>query len=429
MEAIWREISHSMRRNKLRTFLTAASIAWGIILLIFLLGSGNAVRNGLIYTQKTVGGDRKMINVYLYKTRKPYAGFQSGRRLSMNRSELNAFRQLQGNRVAGVYPTYTDVVNIESQEGQISSNLQTIVPIDLRLGNLKLKSGRLPTLKECETGAPVLLIHDRNITKLFPGRESPLGKQVSIYGSLFTVIGVIEETSVFGASYKVPYESYMRIFPNMKDRIKNINIYPHPGRSNAEINAYSKNIGGDLARILHFDPEGTPYGIENSAEGEDMIGKLFFGLNIFLWLVGISVLSIGVVGVSNIMQVSVQERMKEIGIRKAIGAKPRDIMRMVLGESIALSVLSGFIGLLLGLVLLKVMDFLSEVGGWGTKSIRVGDEDTPEMVLRLFMHPEVNLTVAIAACVILILAGVIAGYGPARNAIRIPAVVAMRDMK
>lgn len=156
---------------------------------------------------------------------------------------------------------------------------------------------------------------------------------------------------------------------------------------------------------------------------------IFLSLQVLLWVMGIGSLSIGTIGVSNIMHVTVQERMREIGIRKAIGAKPRDILRLVLGESLLLSMVAGVVGLFLGIGIVKLMDYLAIVNKWGQQEIPVGFSADDVMVLRLFENPEVNMGVAIGALIVLVVVGVVAGYGPAKKAIKIPAVVAMRDMK
>ena len=169
--------------------------------------------------------------------------------------------------------------------------------------------------------------------------------------------------------------------------------------------------------------------MESSADQAKSMDMVFMGLQILLWIMGVGSLSIGTIGVSNIMHVTVQERMREIGIRKAIGAKPKDIMRLVLGESLLLSIVSGFVGLLIGIGLIKLIDYLAVVNKWGQQVMPVGTGEENVMTLTLFEHPEVNIGVAFGALIVLIVAGVVAGYGPAKKAIKIPAVVAMRDTK
>lgn len=428
MISFFQELFHSLRNNKLRSALTAFSIAWGIIILILLLGSGKGVENGIRKTAGELGQLEANVKVYLWNTEEPYAGYQAGRSLSLKPAQLDLLREMNKNIFYAIEPVQDNFTRISTTYGVCDAKITTLSVAEREKNSETIVMGRTFTPQEMKEGQKVILLSEKDILKIFANKEECLNSSVLINGIMFKVIGVRQDIDVYSrGTHKIPFATYANMYPNDVLSFSTLMAYPHPHISSEKLADYEDEFRSQICRIVKASPD--DYGamfIDNPSQNAKTIQKIFSGIQMLLWIIGIGTLTIGVVGVSNIMQVTVQERFKEIGIRKALGAKPYNILALVLGESIILSVFSGMIGLLAGVGLLDLIGDLFERNGWGKQII---PNDNNDMAMYIFSDPQVDLQIAFGALIVLIIAGIVAGYAPARKAIKIPAIVAMRDMK
>lgn len=429
MNAFFQELTNSLRNNKLRTFLTGFSIAWGIIILVVMLGAGRGVENGIRSMITAAGANRVEISMKLEKTSIAYGGYKEWRQLELTPNQLEYIRQIFANRVDAIEPKYQFFNDITSDFGSNNVQRQTLTEREQSFNKLEVTRGRLFNPLEHEEGARVILLSDNTLSKLFAEGNDPIGQVVTMFGISFEVIGVVKAPMPFYGVCIIPYSTYAGLYPNEVLKYRALSVYPLSGDA-AGAEQLTNDIKGVLERLLRVDPKDTfAISVQSSTDRAKTMDKIFLSLQVLLWVMGVGSLSIGTIGVSNIMHVTIQERMREIGIRKAIGAKPKDIMRLVLGESLILSVVAGTVGLVLGIGIIKLIDYLAEANKWGQQTVpAMGDNGEP-MVMTLFENPTVNMDVAVGALIVLVIAGLLAGYGPAKKAIRIPAVEAMRDTK
>lgn len=429
MIAYLQEMANSLQNNKLRTFLTGFSIAWGIIILVVMLGAGKGVENGIRSMVSSVGGQQVEMSASLGKTSIPYGGYQEDRQLYLTPKQFQYLREINQGYVRSIEPSLPLwFTTVSTTEGSNMTQVNSLTWTEQNYNKLEVLSGRLFSKKEHEDGSMVAVITDYDLNTLFGYGENPVGKRIKVWGIEYTIVGVARALVPFYGQFFIPYNTYCTLFPNEVLEITTFKIYPST-TDNRTLKNTEERIKGQIQSMLHVSPdEEWAIHIENqAADTAQAMDKVFMMLQALLWIMGVGSLAVGTVGVSNIMHVTVQERMREIGIRKAIGAKPRDIMWLVLGESLVLSIFAGLVGLLIGVGLVKLLDYLTELNGWGTQTMPTGMDQMMEMTF--FTNPEVNLGIGIGALVVLVVAGLIAGYGPAKKAIKIPAVVAMRDQK
>lgn len=427
MKAYLQELFNSLRNNKLRTALTGFSIAWGIVLLVVMLGAGKGVENGIRQMVATTGVGQLEVNVTLSNTRKPYAGYQEGRQLYLNSHQLQYLQDRFDKKVECIVPKVSQFTLAHTEYGSSNVQLQTLTEEEQSFNKLELLSGRLFTSREHLEGMRQVVLSENMVSKLFSKRENPIGKLISINGVNYELIGIVKSPVPFYGIAYFPYKAYASIYPNTVLKIFSLKIFPKKGES-GNVAQLNQSLKEELYTLLKVDPtdEGA-VSVDSSSDVASTMDIMFVALQVLLWVMGVGSLSVGTIGVSNIMYVTVQERMREIGIRKAIGARPKDIMQLVLGESILLSLCAGVVGLLVGTGIVKLLAHLAVVNHWGEEIMPAGPG--AEMKLTLFVNPEVNIGVAIGALIVLVVAGFIAGRGPARKAIKIPAVVAMQDLK
>ncbi|MDO5035580.1 MAG: ABC transporter permease [Porphyromonas sp.] len=424
-----RELTESLRNNKLRTFLTGFTVAWGIIILVLMLGAGKGVENGIRDMVAKFGGTQVSLKYNIYSTDIAYAGFQEGRDLYLTPEQLKYLQETNEFQVRSIEPSLTGVRfrELTSIAGSAYLNFEMLTSRQQDYNLVELERGRMFSKTEHEMGARVVLLGSSGVSKLFEQGTDPIGQMVRIEGVSFEVVGVIKSSSPFFSSYTIPYNTYMTLYPNERFKIKSFVVYPRENGT-AALGKVEESIKAQIYNMLRIDPDDNgAMWIQGSVDFGKTMEQIFIMLQLLLWVMGIGSLSIGTIGVSNIMYVTIQERMREIGIRKALGAKPRHIMTMVLGESLLLSVGSGLIGLGIGFLLIQILDYVSAANNWGSSSFPTGFGE--EMTYSFFSNPEMSFSVAFGALVVLVVAGLIAGYGPAKKAIKIPAIEAMRDTK
>lgn len=402
----WQEIFSTIKKNKLRTFLTGFSVAWGIFMLMILLGSGNGLQNGIEYQFKSDATN----TLWLWNgtTTKPYKGMQAGRQINFTNEDYDFVK----NMVPGVkeisaryFLWQNRIVSYKKEYG--SFDLLCVHPDMQVIENPTLTEGRFLNEIDIQKNRKVAVIGMPVKKALFRNGENPLGELIKVNGVLFQVVGVFtdqyerDEQRIY-----LPISTTQMIFGG-GNRIHNLTLTTDLSPKESE--QLEKNLREKLSQRHRFDKDdmGALY-IGNRLKEYKQFQNLFLGIKIFVGIIGLFTIIAGIVGVSNIMIIVVNERTKEIGIRKAIGATPWSVILMIVLESVIITAMAGYIGLVAGIGLLELIS-----------------ANMP--ATEFFRNPEVDFSVGVSATLILVLAGVIAGFFPALRAARIKPVLALKD--
>lgn len=409
----WQEIFQTIAKNPLRTFATAFGVFWGILMLILLLGAGQGLQNGV---QKSMLLDA-INSIWIIPTRTSisYQGMPAGRQHPFSEEDLESVSKnvegidlmspenwMQGNYQVkwknratpfGVYGTDSDYFGIKVTQ--------------------KVINGRALNPLDDKEKRKVCYIGDKVAESIFPPDVDPIGEYLDIKDVNFKVVGVFKFESSNGMDQAqriyIPFTTFQSIF-NPGKQVTLFAVTTQTGTSGAEL---EHNITKYVKQRQTIHPDDNrAYWVHNQEEEHQKVAQLFLGIKIFIWLVGLGTLTAGIVGVSNIMIIVVKERTKEIGIRKAIGAKPSSIVGMILQESVFITSVAGYIGLVLGVALLEGVNSIMETMGFENE---------------FFRRPEINFQVAIAALVILVIAGALAGFFPAMRAAKVKPIEALND--
>ncbi len=408
----WQEILATMAKNKLRTALTALGVFWGVFMLVFLLGMGEGLRRGVF---KDFGsGARNTMFLWSGSTTMPYGGYKSGRRIRLNMDDVRLIQDqvdavdliAPRNHVGDKPIVYKGV----SESYEVRGELTDMPEIEA----LVIKQGRYINQADVDEARKVAVLGG-TVKKVLFDDEDAIGEHVTIAGIDFQVVGVYEPeqlrewTRQDMESVTIPISTMSRAF-GVEDRVDYIICSTKSGYAVSEMEAEIRAKLKESKSIHPDDPSGI--GGFNREERFQQVQNLFVGIELFLWFVGIGTLLAGIIGVSNIMLIIVKERTKEIGIRKALGAEPRQIISMIITESVFITALSGFIGMAIGTFLIWLIDFLM-------KMLEIETEN--------FYNPTVNPYVGLTAVTVLVVAGVIAGLVPALQAAKVNPVVALKD--
>ncbi|MDN3723390.1 ABC transporter permease [Aequorivita sp. SDUM287046] len=407
----WQEIFEAIRKNKLRTFLTGLSVASGIFILVILLAIGEGMANGVEKEFERDATNR--ISVWTNVTSVEHKGMNPGRIIEMDNRDYDMAVNKNSDRIelkSGVFSRWGQLTTYKRENG--SYRVEGVFPDYQFLENETLVAGRYINQSDINTNEKVAIIGNQVYLDLFK-EQNALGEYIDITGIKFKVVGIYsdpggerEETRIF-----IPLTTAQRIY-NAGNKLRSM-AFTLEKQDNFEdalaaSEAFSAQIESDIKTKHSIAPnDERAVNVNNTLENT----KKFYDLNNmirwFFWGVGICTIIAGVVGVSNIMLIIVKERTKEIGIRKAIGAQPWSIIGMILHESIFVTAIAGFVGLILSLFLLQLVGPLIE-----TDYIR---------------NPSVDFSVAITTVVILVVAGAGAGFFPAYRAANIKPIEALRD--
>lgn len=414
----FREIFGTIKKNKLRTFLTGFSVAWGIFMLIILLGAGNGLRNGVLYNFRNMSTNK--VSVWPGYTSMPYKGMPTNRRIKFTDEDLVAISREHPEidlKSAVVYRS--DTVSYGEEYGNYS--LRAVFPAHSIIDNIRMPvgNGRFINDIDIKEKRKVIVISPRMRDVLFRS-EDPLGKYVNAGKVAYQVIGIYndEENSNDAPAY-IPFTTGQALY-NSGYGVGQISFTLKGLKSKEDNEAFEERFREKMGKRHRFDPadKGSLY-MWNTAEDFIMLNGMMNGISLFLWVIGIGTLTAGIVGVSNIMLITVRERTREFGIRKAIGATPFSILRLIIVESILITAIFGYIGMIAGVGVTEAINYVMETMNAGNASS--GDDMT------VFRNPTVSLGIALASTAILIISGVLAGYFPARKAVKITAIEAMRN--
>jgi putative ABC transport system permease protein len=401
----WQEIFSTIRKNKLRTVLTGFSVAWGIFMLIILLGSGKGLQNGV---ESEFKGDAvNSLHFWPGQTNKPYKGYSVGRRIRFDNDDYKYI----DTKVDGVeyssarfYIRGSGSVSYKNEYGAF--DIISCHPGYQILENNTMVKGRFINTIDIKKYRKVTTLGSKVAESLFKDEE-PIGNYININGIPFLVVGIFTDESERELNrIYVPVSTAQKVF-NGGTRLDNLSFTTL--RSVEESEIMLDDIKKDFAKKHHFDPEDDQaIYIYNRLEEFKQFQNLFAGIRTFVWIIGVMTIIAGIVGVSNIMMIVVKERTKEIGIRKAIGASPASIVSLVLFESILITATAGYIGLVLGVGLLQLLSPVFES-------------------VPFIKDPQADFSTAVWATLLLIFSGAVAGFVPANRAARIKPIVALRD--
>jgi len=405
----WQEILNTIRKNKLRTFLTGFSVAWGIFMLIILLGSGKGLENGV--REQFRGGAVNGVWISSGITSMQFKGLKTGREIDLTNEDYKYIKStLQGpDRMSARIFLGSCLTSYKNEYGTFF-----ISPCHPDYGIIKeveMIQGRFLNNIDITEFRKVAVIGEKVKSDLFKGIDTiALGKYIAIKGVLFKVVGVFRDFSRNDDEQKriyLPISTAQRVFQG-NNIISQIS-FTTGNASVEEADAMVNNTRTILAKRHTFNyDDKRAVNIWNKSEEVRKFNALFAGIRLFIWIIGIGTIIAGVVGVSNIMMIVVKERTKEIGIRKALGATPFSIISLVLQESILITGFAGYIGLVLGVGLLEIIS-----------------KNMP--ATEFFRNPEADFTLAVGATILLVIAGAVAGFVPAMKAAKVKPVEALRD--
>jgi len=408
----WQEIFEAISKNKLRTFLTGLSVASGIFILVILLGIGEGMRNGI--SAEFEEDAANILYIWTGATSKEYKGLNPGRVITLKNDDYNYVTSKYEDELeykSSMYRIWSGIVNYNKESG--SYRVEGVLPDKQFLENAGMENGRFINYKDHENFEKVVVLGNKVKSDLFKNGENPVGKYVQISNINFKVIGVFsdpggerEESRVF-----LPLSTSQRVFNGGND-IRNLAFTLQKENNFEDALAASEKFSSELESHLKEKYSIAPddsraVTIQNSLENAKRFYDLMNMMKLFFWGVGICTIIAGIVGVSNIMLIIVKERTREIGVRKALGAEPLSIIIMVLHESIFVTTIAGFTGLIFSLALLEFVGPLIET--------------------QYISNPSINFSVAITTVFILIIAGAIAGFFPAWKAARIKPIDALRN--
>lgn len=413
----WQEIYQVLTKNKMRTFLTAFGVFWGIFMLVVMLGAGNGLENGV--TQNL--GDLATNSVFIWtqETSVSYNGFPRGRNYNFVNQDTEALKKsipemkyIAPRLRAGDFNDASNVVRGKKSGG---FSIHGEYPVMEMIDPIKLVDGRYVNELDIIECRKVVVVGTRVVDLLFEKDEEPINQYIRIQGVYFKIVGIFkskrtgEEADFENQVIIMPFTSLQKTF-NYGDAI---GFYAITSENNVPVSIVEQKAIEILKKRHNISPEDErAVGHFNLEEEFEQMEGLFAGIRALVWIVGIGTLLAGIIGVSNIMLVVVKERTKEFGIQRALGASPWVIIRQVISESVVLTTIAGYFGLVMGVGLLALIDNL--LGGPG--------ENT-----EMFLHPEVDFNVAVMALTILVLAGAAAGLIPARKAVAVKTIDAIRS--
>ncbi len=407
----WQEIFETLNKNKLRTILTGVSVASGIFILVVLLGFSSGIENGV--RSEFERDATNEISVWTRQTTKGYKGLNPGRYIQLKNEDFNSLSRDYDDYLeyrSANYSLWGGQVVYKNETGNF--RVQGVLPDFQFIENADIIKGRFLNQSDIQDTKKVVVIGNKVNTDLFKG-EDPIGKSVSIYGINFKVVGVYsdpggerEESNVY-----IPLTTVQTSFHG-DDNIRNMAFTVKMSKNFDEAVELSKNltlaIENDIKQKHIVAPDDiAAVRVNNTLEEAKKIYSLIDTIKAVFWFIGIGTIIAGVVGVGNIMIIIVKERTKEIGIRKALGARPNSIIGMILQEAIFVTMFSGLFGLIAGLGLLEIVG--------------------PQVDSPYIKFPQVDFKTALTTVFVLVLAGTLAGFLPAYRAAKIKPVVALRD--
>ena len=408
----WQEIWFTITHNKSRSFLTAFGVFWGMFMLVVMVGAGVALQRGM--SANIEGFATNSCFFWTESTTEPFKGFKKGRNWTIVNEDLPILIQKvpELQYMAPVLFGGNSANNTSRKDKSGTFNIKGNYPSYNQIVESKMIFGRYINDIDMSERRKVCVIGERVYEVLFNKAENPVGKNIQVNGIYFQVIGVARNKSTVNIGGKaeesviLPFSTMQQAF-NQGNRVHFIAATAQPG---IKVKVIEDKIS-EILRTQH-DISPTDKAALTAMNIEDQFTMFLYlglGIGFLIWFVGMGTLIAGGIGVSNIMLVTVRERTKEIGIRRALGATPRNIITQILTESIVLTIIAGISGLMLGVGLLQLVGY----------ALSQGDQ--------FFKDPQISFSVGIAAFFILLVIGTFAGFIPANRAMSIKPIEAIRE--
>jgi putative ABC transport system permease protein len=407
----WQEITATLRKNKLRTVLTGLGVFLGIVILLLMIGFGRSLERGV--QRRMAGFATNAVFVWGQRATKPYAGMPVGRQVKYDNADIEALARLPG--VLQLAPraqrSFMQGSNVRYGTKTGAFQVSGDYPAFQYVQTPVMRAGRFLNQRDLDEWRKVAVIGEGVVEQLYAGAD-PMGTYIEANGIYFQVVGVFgsKQTGQRGDriinTIHIPFTTFQRAF-NYNDRVDFFAIVGQPGVNGSELENEVKATLKQHHKIAPDDD--SAIGSWNTSKEFGKMNMLFFLINFVMWMAGTMCLLAGVVGVSNIMLITVRERTKEIGVRKALGATPASVVRMIVSEATVLTVIFGFLGVAAGVGLLELVGKILE--------------KLPDLP---FAPPDPSLTIALTAAAVIAAFGALAGMLPAYYAAKILPVEALR---
>ena len=413
----WQEIFSTLKKNKLRTFFTAFGVFWGIFMLMIMLGSGAGLQNGV----NSGFGDMATNSMFMWtqRTTVPYKGFPRGRFYHFTNNDTQALLdnipeiEYIAPRITGFSRTGDN--NVIRGERTGNFRIQGDYPDYNMIDPVEMISGRFINNIDIDYKRKNVVIGERVYQEMFEPGEEPIGQYLKISGVYFKVVGMFrskkQDRQAENENQQVcmPFTTLQLTY----NRGNDVGWYAITAKPDVSVSVVEEKAKELLKQRHSLAPEDDrAIGSANVEEEYRKMTNLFRGINGLIWIVGIGTLLAGIVGVSNIMMIIVKERTQEIGIQRAIGATPAAIITQIILESVFLTAMAGYVGLVIGVGIIELVNY-------GLVQAQTSSN--------MFTNPSVDFNVAMKALVVLIVSGAIAGLIPARRAVSIKPIDALRD--
>ncbi len=408
----WQEIWITITHNKMRSVMTAFGVFWGMFMLVVMVGAGVALERGI--SSNIEGFATNSCFIWTNSTSEPYKGFKKGRRWNMTNEDVKVLRNnvAEIEYIAPVLFGNSSSNNVLRNDKSGTFNIKGNYPVYNLIDESKLSKGRYINDIDIAEKRKVCVIGQRVAEILFPNNEDPLGKSIQVQGVYFNVVGVTRSNSsvnIGGDAQEtvvLPFSTMQQAF-NQGNIVHFLAVTAKPG---IKVSVMEKQIHDILKQRNSISPDDkTAVGGMNIEDDFTMFLYLGIGIASLIWIVGLGTLLAGAIGVSNIMLVTVRERTKEIGIRRALGATPKIVMNQILTETIVIVLMAGLTGIMVGVGLLNLIGMATE----GSDAF--------------FKDPQISFSVAMIALFILMLIGAFAGYLPAKRAVSVKPIDAIRE--
>lgn len=406
----YKEILDTLTRNKGRTFLTGFGVFWGIFMLVALMGGGNGLEDTL--ARNFEGFATNSATVWAQNTTKPYHGYRKGRVWSMNTRDVERLKENVSELNIVTPITFSGTATVVFGDRKTQGSVKGVKADYAKVEEPAISYGRfLNTMDEVQR-RKVCVIGKRIYSSLFPTGGDPCGQLIRVDSTYYEVVGVNVSSGNMNIGGRADETVYvpMTLMQQVYNLGEDVHLIAMTGKPGVKMSAVSQHIREVIARAHDIDPtDEQGVMVFNTEVLFGVMDSLFSGVNILVWLVGIGTLLAGAIGVSNIMMVTVRERTTEIGIRRAIGATPRNILGQIITESILLTGVAGMSGILLAVIVLQMLQLANTSNGIVTAQFQI------------------SFWTAIGAVALLSVLGILAGLAPAFRAMSIKPVDAMRD--
>ncbi len=405
----WKEIYSTLVRNKLRTAVTAFGVAWGIMMLIIMLGAGVGLENGV--KREFFGIATNRVFIWGRHTTLPYNGFKKGRRIQYTNNDTDALSSnipeieylSPGSQLGG----WRGANNVRFGNKIGAFNINGFLPVAKKVYLFKIPHGRFINDRDIDEKRKVAIIGQRVWEVLFDEGEA-IGQYIEVQGVYFKVVGIFQSSrsgdhaNEENQAVYIPLSTLQQAF----NRGIKVGYYAIIAKTNTPASLVEEKAKRILAKRHNVHPDDMrAIGSFNAEKDFQKSQRIFIGVRYLSWFVGVFTLLAGIIGISNIMLIIIKERTKEIGIRRAIGARPIDIMSQIILEAFTLTASAGMLGFMIGIFIVEQMGKLIEASA--------------------FANPGVDIQVALIALFILIISGILAGILPAYRAIKIRPIEAL----